>query len=143
MRHRANLAYGIQHARTCFVMGSVDNGDIGIVVQARIDVKELVVDFDGEEKTYLAADLDELVPAYAISIHKSQGSEYPCVVIPIMTTNFVMLRRNLLYTGITRGKKLVVVVGQPRAVEIAVARNETSARCTRLAERLSGCAPCG
>jgi len=121
----------------------VFNGDIGIVVQARVDVKELVVDFDGEEKTYQAADLDELVPAYAISIHKSQGSEYPCVVIPIMTTNFVMLRRNLLYTGITRGKKLVVIVGQPRAMEIAVARNETSARCTRLAERLSGCAPCG
>jgi exodeoxyribonuclease V alpha subunit len=121
----------------------VFNGDIGIVVQARVDVKELVVDFDGEEKTYMAAELDELVPAYAISIHKSQGSEYPCVVIPIMTTNFVMLKRNLLYTGITRGKKLVVVVGQPRAVEIAVARNETSARCTRLAERLSGCAPCG
>ncbi len=121
----------------------VFNGDIGLVVQAHADDKSLIVDFDGEEKAYLAAELDELVPAYAISIHKSQGSEYPCVVIPIMTTNFVMLRRNLLYTGITRGKKLVVVVGQPRAVEIAVSRNETSARCTRLAERLSGCAPCG
>ena len=79
----------------------------------------------------------------AVYDHLRDKDTNPCVVIPIMTTNFVMLKRNLLYTGITRGKKLVVVVGQSRAVEIAVARNETSARCTRLAERLSGCAPCG
>ena len=79
---------------------------------------------------------DELVHAYAVSIHKSQGSEYPAVVVPIMTQHYVMLQRNLLYTGITRGKKLVVLVGTKKAVAIAVRNDKTRKRYTRLAGRL-------
>jgi len=81
---------------------------------------ELSVGFDGRSVTYGFGELDTLVPAYAASIHKSQGSEYPAVVIPVMTQHYAMLQRNLLYTGVTRGKRLVVLVGQKKAVAIAV-----------------------
>ena len=90
-----------------------------------------IVDYDFTE-------LDELVHAYAVSIHKSQGSEYPAVVIPLLTQHYVMLQRNLLYTAITRGKKLVVIVGTKKALRIAVANDKTKKRYTRLAERLRG-----
>jgi exodeoxyribonuclease V alpha subunit len=80
----------------------------------------LTVSFDGRAVTYGFGELDTLVPAYAATIHKSQGSEYPAVVIPMMTQHYTMLQRNLLYTGVTRGKKLVVLVGQKKAVAIAV-----------------------
>jgi exodeoxyribonuclease V alpha subunit len=94
------------------------------------------VDFDSKLVTYERAELDQLVLAYAVSIHKSQGSEYAAVVIPIVTQHFVMLQRSLLYTAVTRGKKLVVLVGSRRAVSIAVANADARKRYTWLAERI-------
>jgi exodeoxyribonuclease V alpha subunit len=88
---------------------------------------DLTASFDSRSVTYGFGELDMLVPAYAVTIHKSQGSEYPAVVIPVMTQHYAMLQRNLLYTGITRGKKLVVLVGQKKAVAIAV-RNVSGRR---------------
>ncbi|MBD5641951.1 MAG: ATP-binding domain-containing protein, partial [Desulfovibrio sp.] len=93
--------------------------------------------FDGVIVPYEFDDLDELVPAYAISIHKSQGSEYPAVVIPLMMQHYILLQRNLIYTAITRGKKLVVLVGETRALEIAIKNDKTCRRYTRLANRLA------
>ena len=89
----------------------VYNGDIGYVQDVDPDAGELAASFDGRSVTYGFGELDTLVPAYAATIHKSQGSEYPAVVIPVMTQHYTMLQRNLLYTGVTRGKKLVVLVG--------------------------------
>jgi hypothetical protein len=97
---------------------------------------ELVANFDGRAVTYGFGELDMLVPAYAATIHKSQGSEYPAVVIPIMTQHYAMLRRNLLYTGVTRGKKLVVLVGQKKAVAIAVRNVSGRRRWSKLQEWL-------
>ncbi|HYU33939.1 MAG TPA: ATP-dependent RecD-like DNA helicase [Thermoanaerobaculia bacterium] len=112
------------------------NGDIGRV--AEIDeVDQLVrITFDGRAVVYDFASLDELVLSYACSIHKSQGSEYPCVVIPFHTTHYLMLQRNLLYTALTRAKRLAILVGEERALRIAVANRKTKGRFTRLAERL-------
>jgi exodeoxyribonuclease V alpha subunit len=87
---------------------------------------------------YDLAELDELALAYALTIHKSQGSEYPAVVIPLHTQHYLMLQRNLLYTGITRGKKLVVLVGSKKALSIAVLRQDTNRRYTALQRRLQG-----
>jgi len=113
------------------------NGDLGRVV-AVDPVDQLVrVSIDGRDVTYDLAAWDELVPAYACSIHKAQGSEYPCVVIPLHTTHYLMLQRNLLYTAITRAQRLVVLVGEERALRIAVSNRRVRARHTRLAERLS------
>ena len=97
----------------------------------------VTVAYDDRLVTYNPADLDALVPAYAVTIHKSQGSEYPIVVIPILTQHYAMLRRNLLYTGITRGRQLVVLVGQHKAIAIAVHDAAGSHRWTRLAGVLS------
>ncbi len=105
----------------------VYNGDIGYVEGVDIDEGELTAAFDGRVVIYAFGELDMLVPAYAATIHKSQGSEYPAVVIPVLTQHYTMLQRNLLYTGVTRGKRLVVLVGQPRAVAIAV-RNASGRR---------------
>ena len=105
----------------------VFNGDIGYVETVDPDEGELIVNFDGRKVSYMFGELDTLVLAYAATIHKSQGSEYPAVVIPVMTQHYAMLQRNLLYTGVTRGKKLVILVGQPKAVAIAV-KNETGRR---------------
>ena len=85
---------------------------------------------------YDFGELDEIMPAYAMSIHKSQGSEFPALVIPLHTQHYMMLQRNLLYTGITRGKRLVVLVGMPKAVAIAVNRADATQRCAALRERL-------
>ena len=98
----------------------VYNGDLGIVRRVDPDEGELVVAFEGREVRYGFGELDELVLAYAVTVHKSQGSEYPAVVLPLTTQHYPMLRRNLLYTGVTRGKRLVVLVGQPRALALAV-----------------------
>jgi exodeoxyribonuclease V alpha subunit len=98
----------------------VYNGDIGYIEDVDLDDGELTISFDGRSVTYGFGELDTLVPAYAATIHKSQGSEYPAVVVPVMTQHYAMLQRNLLYTGVTRGKKLVVLVGQKKAVAIAV-----------------------
>ncbi len=93
---------------------------IGFVTGVDPEQGELTANFDGRAVTFGFGELDTLVPAYAATIHKSQGSEYPAVVIPLMTQHYAMLQRNLLYTGVTRGKQLVVLVGQKKAVAIAV-----------------------
>lgn len=114
----------------------VYNGDIGRICHVDTEEKELTVRFEGNSVLYAQEELDELAPAYAISVHKSQGSEYPAVVLPLLTQHYVLLQRNLLYTGVTRGKKLVILVGSPRAVQMAVRNDKTHRRYTRLAERL-------
>ncbi len=114
----------------------VYNGDIGRVIEIDSVEQQLRVVFDGRSVDYDYADLDELVLSYACSVHKSQGSEYPCVVIPLHTQHYVMLQRNLLYTGVTRGRRLVVLVGSKRALAIAVKNANPAARFTRLEQRL-------
>ncbi|HVJ82077.1 MAG TPA: ATP-dependent RecD-like DNA helicase, partial [Planctomycetia bacterium] len=116
----------------------VFNGDLGVV--RRIDEEDQVVfvGFEGREVPYALADLEELTLAYCMTIHKSQGSEYPCVVMALHTQHFVLLERNLVYTGVTRGKRLVVLVGDRRALSLAVARREARLRCTALQDRLRG-----
>jgi exodeoxyribonuclease V alpha subunit len=114
----------------------VFNGDIGVIESVDPQAGVIRVDFDSKLVTYERAELDQLVLAYAVSIHKSQGSEYAAVVIPIVTQHFVMLQRSLLYTAVTRGKKLVVLVGSRRAVSIAVTNADARKRYTWLAERI-------
>jgi exodeoxyribonuclease V alpha subunit len=114
----------------------VFNGDLGRIGSADPEAQEVTVLFDGRPVVYSYADLDELVLGYACSIHKSQGSEYPAVVIPLHTQHYVLLQRNLLYTGITRGRRLVAVVGSRKAAAIAVRNNRVRERHSRLAERL-------
>lgn len=115
----------------------VYNGDIGYVGGIDPELGELTVGFDGRQVTYGFGELDTLVPAYAVTIHKSQGSEYPAVVIPVLTQHYTMLQRNLLYTGVTRGKRLVVLVGQRKAVAIATRNVSGRRRWSKLRERLS------
>ena len=105
----------------------VYNGDIGYIDDVDPEAGELVANFDGRSVNYGFGELDTLVPAYAATIHKSQGSEYPAVIIPVLTQHYAMLQRNLLYTGVTRGKRLVVLVGQKKAIAIAV-RNVSGRR---------------
>ncbi len=114
----------------------VYNGDIGYVDQVDPDAGEVTGSFDGRPVSYGFGELDMLVPAYAATIHKSQGSEYPAVVIPVMTQHYPMLQRNLLYTGVTRGKKLVVLVGQTKAVAIGVRNVSGRRRWTKLCDWL-------
>jgi exodeoxyribonuclease V alpha subunit len=116
----------------------VYNGDLGIVTAIDIEEGELAADFDGRKVTYNFGELDELVLAYATTIHKSQGSEYPAVVIPLMTQHYPMLQRNLVYTGVTRGKRLVVIVGQRKALAIAVKGARIRRRWSKLREWLAG-----
>lgn len=113
------------------------NGDIGIIQGCDRESARLEVLFDEREVTIEGAELEELVLAYATSIHKSQGSEYPAVVVPVLTQHYVLLQRNLLYTAVTRGKKLVVLVGAKRAIGIAVGNNATHKRFTNLEHRLA------
>ena len=114
----------------------VYNGDIGRVVNIDGEVQEMTVDYDGRRVTYEFSDLDEVVLAYAISVHKSQGSEYPVVIIPVLTQHYMLLQRNLIYTGITRGKKLVILIGTKKALSIAINNNKPQKRYTMLRERL-------
>jgi exodeoxyribonuclease V alpha subunit len=114
----------------------VYNGDWGRILSIDSEMQEVKVDFDGRVVAYDYAELDELVLAYAVSVHKSQGSEYPAVIIPLHTQHYVMLQRNLLYTGVTRGKKLVVVIGSKKAFWIAVKNDQTQKRYSWLKERL-------
>ncbi len=114
----------------------VYNGDVGFVKSVDMGARSMVVTFDGVPIKYDAGDLDELVLAYAMTIHKSQGSEYPAVIVILHTQHYVMLQRNLLYTAITRGKKLVLLMGVPYAVEQAIQTNTVRERRTSLAERL-------
>ena len=114
----------------------VFNGDIGVIERINLEDDELQIRFDNALKTYSVNELDELNLAYAISIHKSQGSEFPVVVMPLATQHFTLLARNLLYTGITRGKSRVVLIGQKKAIGMAVHNNKEAGRLTKLAERL-------
>lgn len=116
----------------------VFNGDIGRIRRIDQEAQEVQIDFDGRVVKYDFGELDELVLAYAISIHKSQGSEYPAVVFPLLTQHYMMLQRNLLYTAVTRARKLVVIVGSMKALAIAIKNNRTQSRYTLLKERLSG-----
>ncbi|HEY3231187.1 MAG TPA: ATP-binding domain-containing protein, partial [Roseiflexaceae bacterium] len=117
----------------------VYNGDIGEVVAIDPVEQVLTVLYDGERTVaYDFGLLDELTLAYAISVHKAQGAEYPCVVIPMLTQHYTLLQRNLLYTAVTRAKSLVVLLGDKRALAIAVKNNRVSARYTGLARRLKG-----
>jgi exodeoxyribonuclease V alpha subunit len=115
----------------------VYNGDLGVVSHIDMEEGELHTDFDGRDVTYGFGELDELVLAYATTIHKSQGSEYAAVVIPLTTQHYPMLQRNLVYTGVTRGKRLVVLVGQRKALAIAVKGAQTRRRWSKLREWLA------
>ena len=115
----------------------VYNGDIGYIDDVDPNAGELTASFDGRPVSYGFGELDTLMPAYAATIHKSQGSEYPAVVIPVMTQHYTMLQRNLLYTGVTRGRKLVVLVGQKKAVAIAVRNVSGRRRWSKLNEWLA------
>lgn len=114
----------------------VFNGDIGVIESVDLEERELKVRFDDRSVMYDVTELDELVLAYAATIHKSQGSEYPVVVIPILMNHFVMLQRNLIYTGITRAKKILVLVGTKKALGYAVRNVTVNRRNTMLKERL-------
>jgi exodeoxyribonuclease V alpha subunit len=114
----------------------VFNGDIGKISSINPDDQTITVDFDGHQAEYDYSELDEIRPAYAISVHKSQGSEYPAVVLPLMTQHYIMLQRNLIYTAITRGKRLVVIVGSKKALAIGIGNNRIMKRYTFLSERL-------
>jgi exodeoxyribonuclease V alpha subunit len=113
------------------------NGDIGFITAIDTEEAEVTIDFDGRLVPYPFGELDEIVLAYATTIHKSQGSEYPAVVIPIVTQHYAMLQRNLLYTGMTRGKRLVVLVGQKKAIAIAVRGTRSRRRWSKLKELLA------
>lgn len=119
----------------------VFNGDIGFVQSVDEGERTLVALFDGRPVPYDLTDLDELLPAYACTIHKSQGSEYPAAVVLIHTQHFKLLQRNLLYTAITRGRKLVCVVGSSRAIGIAIRNNDVRERRTTLRDRLANAVP--
>jgi exodeoxyribonuclease V alpha subunit len=121
----------------------VFNGDIGAIVKIDAVEQEVTVEFDGRSAVYEFDELDELSLAYAMTIHKSQGSEYPAVILPVHTQHYIMLQRNLLYTGITRGRKLVVVVGTRKALSLAVSRQDTSLRYSALRRRLREAAGLG
>ncbi len=115
----------------------VFNGDVGFIQSVSAADRSVVVLFDGRPVRYDAGDLDELVLSYAMTIHKSQGSEYPAVIVLIHSQHYVMLQRNLLYTAITRGKKLVLLMGTPYAIDQAIKTNTVRERRTSLAERLA------
>jgi len=142
-------SFGITHGSRTFKLGDkvmqilnnydkeVFNGDIGWVSKIDQEDRELVIDFDGRLIPYDYSDLDEVVLAYAISVHKSQGSEYPVVILPVTTQHYLLLQRNLLYTGITRAKKLVVLIGTKKALAIAIRNNKPQLRFTHLSGRLA------
>ena len=115
----------------------VFNGDIGRIQSIDVEEQQVVVGFD-EAVTYEFHELDELVPAYAISVHKAQGSEYPAVVMPVTTQHYLLLQRNLLYTAVTRARRMVVLVGTSKALWIAVKNAKVAARYTSLSDRLRG-----
>jgi exodeoxyribonuclease V alpha subunit len=114
----------------------VFNGDMGYIEKISSEDQEVLVRFDERLLRYSFQELDELMLSYAMSIHKSQGSEFPGVVIPVHTQHYMLLQRNLLYTGITRGKELVVLLGTKKALALCLKRAESKARVTTLAERL-------
>jgi exodeoxyribonuclease V alpha subunit len=115
----------------------VFNGDIGCISKIDPEEREVIIEFDGRLVSYDYSDLDEVVLAYAVSVHKSQGSEYPVVILPVVTQHYMLLQRNLIYTGITRAKKLVILIGTKKALGIAIRNNKPQRRYTLLSERLA------
>ena len=116
----------------------VFNGDIGFVQSVDLEDRTLWVSYDGRLVDYDVTELDELMLAYAATVHKSQGSEYPVVVMPVVTSHYVMLQRNLIYTGVTRAKKGMVLVGTRKALGYAVRNVSVRKRNTLLMQRLKG-----
>jgi exodeoxyribonuclease V alpha subunit len=116
----------------------VFNGDIGVVFSVSPSQERITVGFEGREIPYDISEIDDLALAYAVSIHKSQGSEYPAVIIPMVTQHYPLLQRNLLYTAITRGRRLVVIVGTKKAVAIALNNDKPRRRMSSLCSRLGG-----
>ena len=116
----------------------VFNGDLGFVssIDSTADAESVEISFEGRKVLYESADLGEIVLAYAITVHKSQGSEFPCVIIPLHTTHYPLLQRNLIYTAVTRGKRLVILVGSKKAIHIAIQNDRVVQRHTMLRERL-------
>ncbi len=135
MGNRFKTGDKVMHLKNNYAK-DVFNGDIGVIVDIQKKKETLVVNYEGRDVSYDFMELDELTHAYAVSIHKSQGSEYPAVVIPLLTRHYVMLQRNLLYTAITRGKGLVVLVGSKKALAIALKNNKPAQRLSSLAQRL-------
>jgi exodeoxyribonuclease V alpha subunit len=136
---RAGIEYRL-HDKVMQIKNDYDkevfNGDIGTITDVNLEDQELKITFDGRDVVYDRSDLGEVVLAYATTIHKSQGSEYPIVVLPFMMTHFVMLQRNLLYTAVTRAKNVLVLIGEKKAIGYAIRNQKTSGRNTRLAARL-------
>ncbi len=114
----------------------VFNGDLGWIVDVDPEMGEILAEFDGRTLTYDRTELDELSPAYAVSVHKSQGSEYPAVIFPVLTQHFVMLRRNLIYTALTRAKRLAILIGGKKAMHIGLKNIGSEKRYTHLRYRL-------
>jgi exodeoxyribonuclease V alpha subunit len=114
----------------------VFNGDIGRITRIDLEEQEVTVEFDGRQVEYDFSDLNELVLAYAVSVHKSQGSEYPVVVMPVHISHYMLLQRNLLYTGVTRARKLVIIVGTKKALSIGIRNNKIQKRFTGLCQKL-------
>jgi exodeoxyribonuclease V alpha subunit len=113
------------------------NGDIGSVVSVDAAAGQIAAQFDGERHTFTRGEMGDLALAYAISIHKSQGSEYPVVIVPLLKAHFMMLQRNLLYTAVTRGRRKVYIVGEPAAYAMAVRNSESKQRITHLRQKLA------
>ena len=138
--HRSGMIFGA-HDKVMQIRNNYDkdvyNGDIGTVISVDLENRLLNVEFDGRIVVYESSELDELVLAYATTVHKSQGSEYPIVIMPIMMTHFVMLQRNLLYTGITRARSIMVLIGQKKALSYCIHNVTVNDRNTKLAQRLS------
>jgi exodeoxyribonuclease V alpha subunit len=126
----------VMHLRNNY-QKEVFNGEIGRVCEVDGENGRLVVAYDERQVAYDGADLDELTLAYAISVHKSQGSEYPVVILPLVTQHYVMLQRNLLYTALTRARQMVIIIGSPKAVRIAVQTDQPRRRHSLLAWRLN------
>ncbi len=121
----------------------VFNGDMGRIVRLEPETREVIISFEGRELPYDFTDLDEIILAYAVSVHKSQGSEYPAVIIPILIQHYMLLQRNLIYTAVTRGKKLVILVGTRKALAIGIRNDKTLKRYTLLEKRLQSVYPHG
>ena len=140
--HRGGIAFG-QRDKVMQIRNNYDkdvyNGDIGTVTKVDLDERMLYAEFDGRIVSYEVSELNELVLAYATTVHKSQGSEYPIVIMPIMMSHFVMLQRNLIYTGITRAKKIMILVGQKKALAYCIHNLTVYQRNSRLRQRLQNC----
>jgi exodeoxyribonuclease V alpha subunit len=115
----------------------VFNGDIGRVENIDTETRAVLVRYEDRKVRYETTELDEIILAYAVSVHKSQGSEFPAVIVPVLTQHYLLLQRNLLYTAVTRGRQLVVLIGTKKALAIALKNTDTQERYTGLQARLS------